>query len=371
MKHRRTTGGAIAALVLLAVTLAPAGVGQATTWSPLPPRQGWVVSTAPTLSAPSWILYDATADWVLGSSAASSRRAPASTTKMMTALVAVDYAQLDEMVTVSRAAAEVGEAEIGLVAGEMVPLRDLLKAALVRSANDAAMAIAEHVGGTVEGFAELMNRKAAELGLANSSFRNPHGLDEPGHYSSAADLLEIEKQLLANPELAAMVRSREVAIPPAPDGTVRRAETTNHLLAEYQGAVGVKTGYTLQAGLVLVAAAERGERRLLVVVMGSTGDRAHFKDATSLLDYGFATARILPVVRGFGYTVGDGTIDPVEAAARVETMAWLAASGVLVPPAPLPAPQPVVVERKPETVPDWRDALRWGERYWAWLVGER
>jgi len=285
--------------------------------------------------------------------------------------VAVDHAGMDEPVTVSQTAADVGEAEIGLVAGETLLMGDLMRAALVRSANDAAVAIAEHVGGSVGGFAEMMNAKARELGLRNSTFMNPHGLDQPGHYSSAADLLEIEKALLSNPELAAIVRSSEISIPAAPDGTVRRAETTNHFLNEYQGALGVKTGFTLQAGLVLAAGAERGERRLLVVVMGSTGEQAHFADASRLLDFGFANARVLPVVRGYAYTVGHGSIDPVAAAARVQAMAWMAASGVLVPPPPLPQPEPVVVARTPEAEPDWRDALQWSERYWMWLVGER
>lgn len=355
----------------LALAIAPATAAHGRSWKPLPPRQGWVLGTAPVVTATSWILYDATADWVMGSSAANARRPPASTTKMMTALVAVEHSDLNELVTVSQNAADVGEAEIGLVPGEQVPLGELLKAALVRSANDAAVAVAEHVGGTVEAFAQMMNQKAAEMGLTNSSFKNPHGLDEPDHYSSAADLLEIEKQLLSHPELADMVRSEEVAIPPAPDGTLREAETTNLLLEEYQGAVGVKTGFTLRAGLVLAAAAERGERRLLVVVMGSVGERAHFNDATALLDYGFTSARMLPMVKGYGYTVGDGTIDPVAAAARVEAMAWLAASGVLVPPPPQRAPEPVVFEREAEVVADWREALFWGERYWAWLVGDR
>jgi D-alanyl-D-alanine carboxypeptidase len=109
----------------------------------------------------------------------------------------------------------------------------------------------------------------------------------------------------------------------------------------------------------------------MAVVMGSEGEGGHFVDATALLDYGFSNARILPVIQGLSYTVGDGTIDPVIAAARIEAMAWLAAAGVLVPPPPAPAPQPIVVERGPEEVPGWPEAIGWAERYWTWLVGER
>jgi D-alanyl-D-alanine carboxypeptidase len=123
--------------------------------------------------------------------------------------------------------------------------------------------------------------------------------------------------------------------------------------------------------LVLAAAAERGDRLLMAVVMGSEGEGGHFVDATSLLDYGFSNARILPVIQGLSYTVGDGSIDPVVAAARIEAMAWLAAAGVLVPPPPAPAPQPIVVERSPEEVPGWTEAIGWAERYWTWFVGER
>lgn len=363
---RRLVTALLAALLLLSA--APA-FGRS--WGPLPPRQGWVLGDPPPVSALSWIVYDAKADWVIASFDAHARRPPASTTKMMTALVASEHVTMDELVTVSQIAADVGEAEVGLVPGEQVPAGDLFRAMLIRSANDAAMAVAEHVGGSIAGFSSMMNEKAAEMGMTESNFVNPHGLDEPDHYSSAADLLAIEKGLLSNPDLSAIVRSRSFTFPSAPDGTVRGGDSTNHLLTRYQGAIGVKTGFTFEAGLVLAGAAERGDRILMTVVMGSEGEGGHFVDAAALLDYGFANARILPVIGGLTYTVGDGEIDPVIAAGRVEAMTWIAASGVLVPPPPPPAPQPVLVERAPAEVPGWEDALLWAERYWIWLVGER
>ncbi len=353
---------------LLAVSAGPAW---GRSWAPLPPREGWVLGDPPQVSALSWIVYDATADWVIASFDANARRSPASTTKMMTALVASEHMAMDELVTVSHVAADVGEAEIGLLPGEEVAAGDLFRAMLIRSANDAAMAVAEHVGGSIAGFSSMMNEKAAELGITDSNFVNPHGLDSPDHYSSAADLLAIERALLADPDLAGIVRSRSFTFPPAPDGTVREGLSTNHLLTRYQGAIGVKTGFTFEAGLVLAGAAERGDRTLMVVVMGSEGEGGHFVDAASLLDYGFANARILPVIGGRSYTVGDGVIDPVIAAGRVVAMTWIAASGVLVPPPPPPAPQPVLVERGPKEVPGWQDAIGWAERYWTWLVAER
>ncbi|MEX0667976.1 MAG: hypothetical protein WD313_06575, partial [Acidimicrobiia bacterium] len=228
----------------------------------------------------------------------------------------------------------------------------------------AAEAIAEHVGGSIEGFAELMNEKAADLGLTNSHFVNPHGLDTPEHYSSAADLLEIARAILANPQLAAMVRSTSIDFPPAPDGTLRGGPSTNTLLDTYPGAIGVKTGFTLQASLVLASAAERDGRRLFVVVMGSEGGGGHFADAAALLDYGFGEATI--------HQASESSVAAVrlQQAARIETLTWLAASGLLATDA-APAIATEVFNRVPPELPGWREALSWMPRYWAWLSGDR
>jgi D-alanyl-D-alanine carboxypeptidase (penicillin-binding protein 5/6) len=352
-------------LVAAGILLLSAPVGAASVpFEPLPPRPGGLVAPAPTVSAPSWVLFDESADWLIAAHDPDALRPLASTTKMMTALVAAESSTFDELVTVSASAAEAGEAEIGLVAGEVVPMGDLVSAILVRSANDAAEAIAEHVGGSVEGFADLMNQKAEEMGLTNSHFVNPHGLDMPEHYSSAADLLHIARGVLANPQLAAMVKSTSLDFPPAPDGTRRGGPTTNSLLESYEGAVGVKTGFTFQASLVLAAAAERDGRLLLAVVMGSEGVGGHFADATALLDYGFAEAAVheppqdaLVVAR-------------LERAARIETLTWLAASGLLAP-GSAPATRTEVVNRAPAELPGWREAFWWAPRYWAWLSGGR
>jgi D-alanyl-D-alanine carboxypeptidase len=328
-----------------------------------------MVPEAPPVSAASFILFDENADWVIASGDPDARRPPASTTKMMTALVAVERASLDELVTVTAEAAEAGEAEIGLVADEKIPLGDLIAAMLVRSANDAAEAVAIHIGGSIEGFADLMNEKAAEMGLENSHFVNPHGLDDPDHYSSATDLLTISRAVLADPQLAAIVRSVRMEFRPAPDGTERGGSATNSLLESYPGAIGVKTGFTSQASLVLAAAAERDQRQLLAIVMGSEGPEAHFDDASELLDYGFDTARILPVLAGGLFAAGDLSDNPIAATARLEALAWLSASGLLSAPA-AHVDEPVRVLRAPEAVPDWRDAFSWLGRYWAWVAGD-
>lgn len=367
MIRDRLLFGSVMALLLLAGPAAAAPTGA---WEPPPPRQGWMVPPAPSVSAVSWIVFDDNANWIIASHDPDAHRSPASTTKMMTALVAADHASFDEIVTVGPSAAQAGEAEIGLVASERVSMGDLISAMLVRSANDAAEAIAEHVGGSIEGFAELMNEKAEALGMTNSHFTNPHGLDEPDHYSSAADLLILARAVLDNPQLAAMVRSKTLDFAPAPDGTLRGGPATNELLEDYPGAIGVKTGFTFQASLVLAAAAEREGRRLLAVVMGSEGVEGHFRDGSALLDYGFDSARILPVLAGGRYTAGDLSANPIAAAARIEALTWLGASGLLVGPHSVPIDPSAVFHRQPQQVPGWRDAINWVTRYWSWIAGD-
>lgn len=244
----------------------------------------------PELTADAWILYDATADLVLAGRDIDTARAMASVTKAMTALVVRDHARLDELTRVSAVAADVGESEVGLFAGERWSVEDLLYAIMVRSGNDAAFALAEHVGGDVAGFVEMMNTRAAAMGLANTSFANPHGLDADGHYSSPRDLAMLGAAVLEDPVLARMARTRRVVFKQAPDGTARIVDNTNHLLGVYPGVAGVKTGYTGRAGLVLISALVTPERTLIGVVMHS---EAHFDDSRELLDYGsrFVTLR--------------------------------------------------------------------------------
>ncbi|MGH8928811.1 MAG: D-alanyl-D-alanine carboxypeptidase family protein [Acidimicrobiia bacterium] len=361
MSPHRIVGGVMGLLLML---VAMPGVAIGLPPDPLPPRPGWVAPPPPPVSAPSWVLFDDTTDWLIASRGADDQRPPASTTKMMTALVAADRASFDDLVTVSATAADAGEAEIGLVVGEVLTMGDLLSAMLVRSANDAAVAVAEHIGGSIEGFADLMNDKAVEMGLTNTHFTNPHGLDEPGHYSSAADLLEMARAILANPQLAAIVRSRSIHFPAAPDETLRGGKATNTLLDTYDGAIGVKTGFTFRASLVLAGAAERNGRVLLAVVMGSEGVGRHFADAGHLLDYGFETAAI---------TVSSSDVIAAErlaAAARVEAMTWLGVSGLLVGQDLVPSPVEIT-NRGLGDPPGWREAFSWGVRYWAWLTGDR
>jgi D-alanyl-D-alanine carboxypeptidase len=256
-------------------------------WS-LPPVPLTAIDSgdAPEIGAASWIIYDDTNDVVLDEYLADLELPMASVTKLMTALVVADHADSNEVVLISATAAATGEAEIGLVPGELWTVHDLLAAVMVRSGNDAAVALAEHVGGSIAGFAAMMNEKADELGLEHSRFVNPHGLDADGHYSSARDLLVMAQAAMDNPEIARLARTKVVKFRDDPNGIKRRAVNTNTLLGAYPGVIGMKTGYTGEAGKVLVTTADQDGRRLISVVMGSED---HFFDTRQLLAWGFET----------------------------------------------------------------------------------
>jgi D-alanyl-D-alanine carboxypeptidase (penicillin-binding protein 5/6) len=211
--------------------------------------------------------------------------ANASTTKMVTALVAVE-ADDGEVVTISRQAASTGGGGPQLRAGDRFSVPQLLAALLMASSNDAAVALAEHVSGSEEAFVREMNLTARRLGATGTHFVNPHGLDAAGHYSTAHDLALFGRALLEEPLLAAIVRRRSLALPT--EAGRERFENTNLLLEGYPGAIGIKTGYTIAAGNMLVGAARRDGRTLISVVMHSEDS---FVDSERLLDYGWAKLR--------------------------------------------------------------------------------
>jgi D-alanyl-D-alanine carboxypeptidase (penicillin-binding protein 5/6) len=227
------------------------------------------------------------------------RRPIASITKVMTALVVLDEATPGEEVVVSAQAASTRASQLGLVAGERISVRQLLYSLLMQSANDAAVALAEHVGGSVTGFAELMNRKAERLGLRHTRFRDPSGLDDGG-YSTARDVAAIVRAAYADPLFARITRTKFHRIP-SPSGPARRIQNRNILLWLYPGAIGTKTGFTTPAQHCLVAAAERGAVRLVAVALGSRGEDAEgvFSDGGALLNFGYeAFGRTVLVSRG-------------------------------------------------------------------------
>lgn len=245
------------------------------------------VAPVAAISAPSWVLYDDSSDSVIAAHRPDLRAPMASTTKLMTALLVVENARLDEVVTISSRAEATGHKQIWLRAGDAWTVGELLEAIMVVSANDAAVALAEHVGGDVASFVEMMNERAAELGLTDTSYANPHGLDAVGHYTTAREMLVLARQVMTWPVLAGLA-AQEEAILVDGDGDVTRWDSTNELLTTYDGAIGIKTGWTTRSGDVLVAAAERHGRRVYAVVLGSEDANA---DAAALLEQGFAELR--------------------------------------------------------------------------------
>ncbi|HWC14016.1 MAG TPA: serine hydrolase [Actinomycetota bacterium] len=229
--------------------------------------------------------------------------ANASTTKMTTALAALERLAPDDRVTVSPRAAGTGGGGLDLEAGSVYTVETLLHALLMTSSNDAAVALAEATAGSEAAFVEAMERYAAGLGATDTSYATAHGLDMPGHASSAADLAVIARALLEVPLLADIVARAEASVP-GPDGGIL-LENRNLLLETYRGATGVKTGFTADAGNVLVASAERHGRRLIAVVMHSVDATA---DATALLDHGWDRLRRTPLLRG-GTAVGAVVLD--------------------------------------------------------------
>jgi D-alanyl-D-alanine carboxypeptidase len=244
--------------------------------------------------AASAILVDANSGVVLFERSPDAPRPPASVTKILTALVILEHGRLADTVVASRAAAQTTGHRLGLRAGQRISLGDLLAAILIRSANDAAVAAAEHVGGDLAGFVALMNEKAGDLGMASSQFSNPHGLDERSHYTTARDMATLTRAALEHPTFAELVRTRQARLTIWKPGRrtlvpqTRFVQSHNRLLGQLDGADGVKTGYTDSAGRCLVASASRGSHRMIAVLLN---DPRRWTDAAALLEYGFGSIR--------------------------------------------------------------------------------
>jgi D-alanyl-D-alanine carboxypeptidase (penicillin-binding protein 5/6) len=245
----------------------------------------------PQVDAASWYLVGADGT-VLARHHAASPRAIASITKLMTAIVVLEHAKLDDVVPVSSRAAGIGESTVYLRAGEELTVAELLRATLVPSANDAAEALALHVGGgSVDRFVELMNEKAAELGLGDTHFENPHGLDEPGHVSSARDTTSLVRFALGIPFVADALSRESLSLPGG-----RTFETTDDLLASWPPLVGGKTGHTRAAGWSQAASARRGKTTVYGTVLGSDSRSTRNDALRSLLTYGLDQYRAVRVI---------------------------------------------------------------------------
>ncbi|BCW98330.1 MAG: serine-type D-Ala-D-Ala carboxypeptidase [Armatimonadota bacterium] len=247
---------------------------------------GGAVSAAggPAVSASSAIIVDARSGQVLWSKNAAVRRPMASTTKVMTALLALELGNLDDVVTVPEGVEQIPEMSFHLIPGEKLTLRQLLYAVMVRSANDAAVVVARHIGGTEEHFVELMNLRARQLGLRDTQFRNPNGLHAEGHFSTAADLARLAREAIATPGFNEFCSTRSIVIE-RPMSQDRLLRNTARFLRDYPGADGIKTGYTRQAGRCFIGSATINGWRVITVVLNSVDAGA---DTRALMDYAFA-----------------------------------------------------------------------------------
>ena len=247
--------------------------------------RGLNITEAPVVDAEYGILVDEDGN-VLWSRSADKRVAMASITKIMTAIVVIERADLDDEIEVSESAAAVGESSAGLRAGTTVTVRELLKGLLIHSGNDAAVALAEGVSGDVDSFVKLMNRKARKMGLSNTHFANPTGLDAENHYSSASDISVMSRYAM-NKKIFKRIVSKSSAKVDLGYGT-EKLKTTNALLACWDLCIGVKTGYTSNAGQCLASAATSEDGvTLYAVVLCSSDEIERFIDSYKLLDWGF------------------------------------------------------------------------------------
>lgn len=276
----------------------------------------------PEVRAASAVLLDLETGQILHAIAPTEKRPIASLTKIMTAYLVLSRVSPNDVVTVSADAASgriAGISGLGLLEGERIRVHELLYALLLQSANDAAVALAEHVSGDVETFVAAMNRTAERLGLSRTRFASPNGLDDTG-YSTARDLARLTRAAYRLPGFGSIVATRFHTIP-APEGDPRVVQNRNALLWLYQGAAGVKTGFTSAAGFCVVATADRGDQRLLTVILGEPGEP--FSDAAALLNYGFAAfARRSLVQNGadLGLVEIDGRPVTVRAGASLEAL---------------------------------------------------
>ena len=236
------------------------------------------------------ILIDEDSGTVLYEKNADARRPIASITKVMTLLLAFEALEagkihLDDFVPVSEHAYHMGGSQIWLEPGEQMTLDDMLKAICISSANDAAVAVAEFVGGSEPAFVQQMNTRAAELGLTNTHFENSCGLDAEGHLSTARDVAMMSREMLLR---HAEVRNYCSIWMDTLRGGATQLVNTNKMLKTYNGITGLKTGTTSKAGVCISASAERNGLRLIAVVLGASSGKERFESATALLDYGFA-----------------------------------------------------------------------------------
>lgn len=209
----------------------------------------------------------------------------ASTTKIMTALVVLENSSLDDVITIEPSMVNIEGSSIYLHVGEKLTVEDLLYALLLESANDASVALAIHIAGDIDAFAQMMNEKALEMGLVNTNFKNPHGLDDDEHYTTAYELGMIAKCAMENEKFVEICSTYKKSIPLDNGEGTRLLINHNKLLRSYEGAIGIKTGFTRKCGRCLVSCASKNGVTLICVTLNDPND---WQDHKALLDYGFS-----------------------------------------------------------------------------------
>ena len=254
-----------------------------------------------TVQAKGAVLLDGMTGRVLWRKNGQEPLAVASTTKVLTALIVLESGQTDQEATVSARAAAAPKVHLGLKSGERYRVGDLLYPLLLESSNDAAVVLAEQVGGSVENFAAKMNAKAKALGAKDSYFVTPNGLDQDGNHATAEDMARILAAAVKREDFCQIAQTENFTLTQTNGTRQFSVQNKNRLLTSYEGMIAGKTGYTGLAGQCFVGAAQRGGRRLVVAVLGcgygKAGQEQKWKDAQALLDYGFETFSLQPVIQ--------------------------------------------------------------------------
>ena len=248
----------------------------------------------PKISADAAILVESSTGRIIYEKNSDMRREPASMTKMLTCLIALEKLNPSNEIVLSRTAVSTEDGFLDWKEGEILTAGDIMTALMLVSENGGAVALAQAVGGDVRTFAEMMNDKAREIGCKNSHFANPNGLPDKNHYSTAADMARIAVHCMRDPDFRKIVETRRTSIHwLKPRDKWAELNNTNHLLSRYKGANGIKTGWTRAAGGCLAASAERDGVELIAIIMNSEDSETRFDDAAKLLDYGFESVRMV------------------------------------------------------------------------------
>ncbi len=251
------------------------------------------VDKIPSINSRSAIVIERNTHTMLYGKKENERRKMASTTKIMTAIVVLEKANLKDIVTISKKSAGTGGSRLGLKVNDKIAVKDLMYGLLLCSGNDAAVALAEHVGGSIEGFAELMNNKATSLRLNNTHFVTPHGLDKDEHYTTAYELAIMTDYALKNETFKSIVSTNNYTI--TINGNSKNIHNTNELLGSLNGVYGVKTGFTNGANRCLVTSTKRGNLDIICVVLGADTKKFRGQDSTNLIEYTFSNFEMVNI----------------------------------------------------------------------------